>query len=129
MNEIAYSHGFLATTAALLIEHLLFYRRLRPIPTDDDDAQDRKVLAKFFLGVLAILLGCLVIRLENPFADPLLAPLASSTSGLVLVAAYAVRAAIRTAERRGWLRGLVDQADIAGDTEDGTTREPADRAH
>ena len=124
-----YSDGFLTTTAILLVEHLLLYKRLRPEPGDDDDMQDRKVLAKFVLGVLAILAGCLVIRLEDPFADPLLTPLACSASGLVLAAAYAVRAAIRIAERRGWLHGLVDQADIAGDTDDGTTREPADRAH
>lgn len=123
MNNIAYSHGFLTTTAIVLIEHALLYRRLRPCAGDDDDTQDRKILAKFVIGVLAILAGCLVIRLENPYADPLLAPLASSAAGLVLVAAYAIRAAVRTAERRGWLRGLVDHADIAGGADDGTTRE------
>lgn len=108
-----YSIGFLLTTALLLLEHAFLYAPLRPRPDDTEDRADRKVLVKFFLGVGAILLGCLAIRWQDAQADALLTPLACSAAGLVVVAGYLIRAAIRSAWVRGWLTGLADKGELA----------------
>jgi hypothetical protein len=108
-----YSTGFLLTTALLLLQHLALYAPLRPLETDTEDKADRKVLAKFFLGVAAILAGCALIRYVEPNADPLYTPLACSAGGLVVAAGYAIRAAIRSAWVRGWLTGLADKGELA----------------
>jgi hypothetical protein len=118
-----YSIGFLTTTAIILVEHILLYGPLHPREGDTEDTADRKVLAKFFLGVAAILAGCAVVRWQSPNADALLTPLACSAAGLVVAAGYVVRAAIRSAYVRGWLTGLVDKGDLA----DGPAREHNDR--
>jgi hypothetical protein len=118
-----YSFGFLITTALILLEHLALYAPLRPRGSDTEDMVDRKVLTKFFLGVGAILIGCAAVRWQYPTADPLLTPLACSASGLVVLAGYLIRAAIRSAWVRGWLTGLADKGELA----DEPARERDDR--
>jgi hypothetical protein len=112
-GNMNYSTGFLLTTALLLLQHLALYAPLRPRESDTEDRADRKVLAKFFLGVGAILAGCAAIRWQSPNADPFLTPLACSAGGLVVAAGYAIRAAIRSAWVRGWLTGLADKGELA----------------
>jgi hypothetical protein len=108
-----YSTGFLLTTALLLIQHLALYAPLRPMPSDTEEKADRKVLAKFFLGVGAILVGCGAVRWQDPTSDPFLTPLACSAGGLVVAGCYLIRAAIRSAWVRGWLTGLADKGELA----------------
>lgn len=108
-----YSIGFLLTTVLLLLEHVALYGPLRPREIDTEDAADRKVLIKFFLGVAAILAGCAAVRATAPNADALLTPLVCSAGGLVVLGGYLIRAAVRAAWRRGWLTGLVDKGDLA----------------
>lgn len=115
-----YFQGFLLTTILLGIEHITLYARLRP---RGDSGDTWRVLLKFLLGVGAILAGCAVTRFAHPTADPLLTPLACSAGGLVIIAGYIVRwvgeRMIRSAETRGWLKGLADRADIAEGDDDG----------
>ena len=96
----------------MALEHATLYARLKPYG-------DAGVLAKFCLGVLAILAGCWVIRWWNPNADPLITPLVCSAGGLVIASAYGVRwlwgRAMGSAYMRGRLAGLADRADIAED--------------
>lgn len=117
MNDAAYSYGFLTSTALLLLEHIAFYAPLRPTAGDTEARADMKVLTKFFLGVAAILIGCAVVRGNDPLADALYTPLACSASGLVVAAAYGIRAAVNAAWVRGWLTGLADKGDIADERE------------
>lgn len=123
MNSQAYILGFLTATALILVEHVALYAPLRPHAGDSDDRVDRKVLAKFMLGVGAILVGCAVVRWYAPTADALLTPLTCSASGLAVGAAYLLRAAIRSAWMRGWLTGLADKGELA----DEPARERDDR--
>jgi hypothetical protein len=118
-----YQFGFLTTTALLLLQHVALYAPLRPRDGDTEDRADRKVLAKFFLGVSAILVGCAVVRWQSPTADPLLTPLACSAGGLVVAAGYLIRASVRSAWVRGWLTGLADKGELA----DEPARERDDR--
>jgi hypothetical protein len=108
-----YLLGFLTTTALLLLEHIALYTPLRPRAYDDEDMVDRKVIAKLIIGVGAILVGCAVVRVLEPTADPFLTPLACSAGGLAIAVAYLFRAAVRAAWARGWLTGLADKGDIA----------------
>lgn len=112
MNDSSYSYGFLVSTALLLLEHVAFYGPLRPMTGDTETRADIKVLVKFTLGVGAILIGCFVVRWNAPLADPFFTPVACSASGLVVAAAYGVRAAVNAAWVRGWLTGLADRGDI-----------------
>lgn len=123
MNISANVCGFLISTTVLLLEHLALYAPLRPTAGDTDGRNDTKVLIKFLLGVGAILAGCAVVRLIDPLADALLTPLACSAGGLVVAAAYLVRAAVRAAWMRGWLTGLADKGELA----DEPARERDDR--
>ena len=111
-----YFQGFLITTALLALEHLALYTRLKPRGDSDDYW---RVLIKFGLGVLAILAGCAAIAWQGDAPEAILAPIAASAGGLVIVAGYAGRwlwgRAVGSAYIRGRLAGLADKADIAED--------------
>jgi hypothetical protein len=123
MDDSVYFQGLLVTTATLAVEHLLLYK---PLGLRGNNKDRWRVLAKFVLGVSAILMGCFVIRWQDPYADPFLTPLACSCAGLVIILAYVGREiferTIIHAKMRGYLHGLADRADIAED--DGRNREP-----
>ena len=115
-----YFQGSLVTAILLGIEHVTLYARLKP---RGDSGDTWRVLLKFALGVLAILAGCGVIAYRAHAPEALFGPLAASAGGLIIVAGYVGRwtyeRAVGTAETRGWLRGLADKADIAGEDGDG----------
>ncbi len=120
MNETVYVQGFLVTTALLTIEHLTLYAVLKPRGTAGDAW---RILAKFGLGVLAILAGCASIAWQADEPLAVLAPAATSMGGLVIMAGYAGRwvydRATKSAYIRGRIHGLADKADIAAEEHDG----------
>jgi hypothetical protein len=120
MDDSSYFQGFLVTAALLLTEHVLLFTHLKP----RGDAGDTwRVLVKFVLGVLAILIGCAVIAWQTNEPLAVLAPAAASMGGLVVAAGYVGRWVINrvreTAYRRGRLHGIADHADIAAEERDG----------
>lgn len=104
-------HGFLTTAALLLIEHAACINRL--VPTGK--ALDWRLFARYALGVLAILAGCLVTAWEIHSADVFLVPLVCASAGTLVVLAASGRwlyhKAIEEAELRGWLKGLADRGE------------------
>ena len=105
-------YGFLLSTALLIVEHLTLYPSLR-------EKGDVGVLARFVLGVLAILAGCGMIAWETGEPIAVVAPVITSASGLVVVAIYGARwlwqRAQETSYMRGRLHGLADRGDIHED--------------
>ena len=116
MDQQSYLQGFLITTALLTLEHLTLYARLNKYGAGG-------VIVKFILGVLAILVGCVVIAWQEHAPEAILAPVAASAGGLVVVAGYVGRwlfdQARQSAYVRGRLAGLADKADIAEDRDGG----------
>lgn len=111
-----YFQGFLITSLLLIIEHLALYARLKP----RGDASDTwRVLVKFFLGTLAILIGTGAIAWQTHEPIAVLAPAACALGGMVVAAGYAVRwlygQATRSAYIRGRIHGVADKADIAAE--------------
>lgn len=115
-----YLQGFLVTSLLLIIEHLALYARLKP----RGDAGDTwRVLVKFFLGTLAILIGSGAIAWQTHEPIAFLAPAACALGGVVVAVGYAGRwlygRLLETAYRRGRLHGMADKADIAAEERDG----------
>jgi hypothetical protein len=120
MDSDVYFQGFLVTSLLLVIEHLALYTRLRP----RGDANDTwRILVKFGLGVLAILIGSAAIAWQAREPLAFLAPAAASAGGLVVMAGYAGRwvydRATKSAYIRGRIHGVADKADIAAEDRDG----------
>lgn len=119
MDFDIYFQGFLVTTTLLIIEHATLYARLKPRGNASDTW---RILVKFGLGVLAILIGSAAIAwlAHEPLA--FLAPAAASMGGLVIVAGYVGRwlfgQATKSAYIRGRLHGLADRADVAAEERD-----------
>jgi hypothetical protein len=115
-----YAQGFAITAVLLMLEHVALFTRLR---TRGDAGDDGRVLIKFVAGVLAILAGCASIAWQADEPLAVLAPVAASMGGLVILGGYAGRwlfGRVReTAYRRGRLHGLADKADIVAEERDG----------
>lgn len=115
-----YFQGFLVTSILLIVEHLALYAWLKPRGNVGDIW---RVLVKFGLGVLAILVGCAAIAWQAHEPLAFLAPAAASAGGLVVTAGYAGRWAYERATNsayiRGRIHGIADKADIAAKERNG----------
>ena len=114
MDLDIYFQGFLVTTTLLIIEHVTLYALLKPRGNANDTW---RILVKFGLGVLAILIGSAAIAWLSHEPLAFLAPTAASMGGVVIALAYGGRWIVerirKTAYTRGRLHGLADKADIA----------------
>ena len=121
MNDSIYFQGFLVTSTLLIIEHLTLYALLKPRGNANDTW---RILVKFGLGVLAILIGSAAIAWLSHEPLAFLAPAAASMGGLVIAAAYGGRwvydRATKSAYIRGRLHGLADRADIHEEQDGGS---------
>lgn len=112
-DSAAYVQGFAITAVLLILEHVALFSRLR---IRGDTRDDWRVLIKFVAGVLAILVGCASIAWQTNEPLAVLAPVAASMGGLVVLGGYAGRwlfeRATKSAYIRGRLHGLADKADI-----------------
>ncbi len=108
--------GFATTSALLILEHILLYERLRP---RGSDADMWRVLAKFAIGVAAILAGCAVIAWRVEDTRLFVSPLVCAAGGGVIALGYLLRWIVErikaTAYTRGRLHGLADRGDIGED--------------
>lgn len=113
MDFDIYFQGFLVTTTLLIIEHMSLYALLKPRGNASDTW---RILVKFGLGVLAILIGSAAIAWLSHEPLAFLAPAAASMGGLVIAAAYGGRWIVDRVKKaeytRGRLHGLADRADI-----------------
>ena len=119
MDFDIYFQGFLVTTTLLIIEHITLYALLKPRGNANDTW---RILVKFGLGVLAILIGSAAIAWLSHEPLAFLAPAAASMGGLVIAAAYGGRWIVdrikQAAYTRGRLHGLADHADVAAEDRD-----------